>query len=89
MYYADALNLLEICVENDVLREKEGSIFVYRKEGTLDKEGWYLIPKDYLAKELKEDTDGQVALVQALEEKDIIFEKKYEKMFEKVNMVFG
>lgn len=88
MYYADALNLIEICAENDILKEQEGCIFVYREKGTINKEGWYLVPKECLAQELRESEEGQRVLIEALKEKGIIFEKKYEKTCERLENIF-
>lgn len=75
MKYIDALNLLNLCVENEILSEKDGGIFVYRNAGEKSPEGWYLTDKDLLSKELMTDKEGQKVLIEALNEKGTKFEK--------------
>ena len=89
MYYADALNLIEICVENDILKEQDGAIFTYRTEGKLYPESWYLMDVNILANELRHDKNGQEALILALKEKEVIFEEKYRKTSERLGNILN
>ena len=73
MYYINALKLINLCVEHNILQEKDNKIFVYRNKGKNNKEGWYLEPKETLALELKEDKKGQETLICALKEKGVDF----------------
>lgn len=73
MYYINALKLINLCVEHNILQEKDNKIFVYRNKGKNNKEGWYLESKETLALELKEDKKGQETLICALKEKGVDF----------------
>lgn len=73
MYYINALKLINLCVEHNILQEKDNKIFVYRNKSKDNKEGWYLEPKETLALELKEDKKGQETLICALNEKGVDF----------------
>lgn len=74
MMYINSLNLINLCVKHNILKEKDGNIFVYRSKTETSKEGWYLEPKDMLAQELKDDKKGQETLISALKEKNIKFQ---------------
>lgn len=73
MYYINAMKLINLCVQNNILNEKDNKIFVYRNKGEQSEEGWYLEPKDILAFELKDDKAGQEALISELKKKGIDF----------------
>lgn len=77
MFYIDAIKLLNTCVKNNILHEDGGNIAVYKDSSNNSKEGWYLIPKDILAKKLMEDKDGQTQLIAALNKANVNFEPDY------------
>lgn len=70
MFYIDALNLINLCIEHGILEqpEKDGYVLIIHKNGPV------LWEKDLLAKKLMLDFDGQGILLSALEEKNIQFE---------------
>ena len=72
MRYIDALNLIEKCIKSKILVENNhGNVYVYREEGIKgNKAGWYITPKDTLAKELMLDSDGQSVLKKELQKKE-------------------
>lgn len=74
MYYINAMKLINLCVQNNILSEKDNKIFVYRNKGEQSEEGWYLEPKENLALELKNDKEGQEALILELKKKGINFQ---------------
>lgn len=59
--YIEALSLVEDCVKKGVLQETESHIFIERTTG------WYLEPKDMVAKGLMYDKEGRDTLTAALE----------------------
>lgn len=70
--YINMLQLLNTAVENNILTEKDGKIFVFRNS---DDDGyWCLSDKDLIAKELMKDIEGQDIIKRSLEEKGVIFE---------------
>lgn len=73
MIYINALELINVCVENEILQEVNGGVPVYRKATPTHKEGWYLTDKDLLAKELMQDTTGQNILITELKRKGVEF----------------
>lgn len=71
--YINMLQLLNTAVENNILAEKDGKIFVFRNSD--DDDGyWCLSDKDLIAKELMKDIEGQDIIKRSLEEKGVIFE---------------
>ena len=76
MYYINALKLINLCVEHNILQEKDNKIFVYRSKGKNNKEGWHLESKETLALELKEDKKEQETLICELKKKGIDFKDK-------------
>lgn len=76
MIYINALELINVSVENNILKEKEGKIFVYRAGTPKSKAGWYLSEKDFVAKELMNNEKGQRLLISALKEKNVDFVPK-------------
>lgn len=75
----DAFNLVSLCVENGILQEQDGGIFIYRTSGSDPSEfpeGWYLEDKTSVCQELMEDTEGTEFLVKELANKGIKFEEK-------------
>lgn len=77
MFYIEALNLIDLCLEHGVLSETEGGIPVYRDRSETSPEGWYLESKPDLAQELMHDEDGIVALSLALQQKQVNVEGIY------------
>lgn len=69
MKFITALKLLEDAVKENVLKEQDGSIAVYRKGTKTNQEGWYLTDKHRLAQELMNDENGQIALSSAIKNK--------------------
>ena len=79
MCYADALNLVNVCVENGVLTELEGNcVAIYHEASDTMPAGFYADPKDEVAHELMEDEEGQKYLIDALAAKGVSFSRKYE-----------
>jgi len=76
MIYINALNLINLAIENEILEELEAKVPVYMAAGTNNKEGWYLIDKDNLSKELMNDKKGQESLILALNDKGVIYSEK-------------
>lgn len=74
MKYIDCLNLINMSVQYDILKEQDGKVFVYRDAGTKFPEGWFLEDKYIVAKELMEDNFGQELLIDALKKQGINFE---------------
>lgn len=73
MYYINALELINTCIQHDILKEKDGCVLVYRTASANSKEGWYLCDKDLVAKELMNDAEGQQILIDALKKKNVEF----------------
>lgn len=73
MIYINALNLINLCVKNKLLIEKDGKIFIYRNATLENEEGWYLDEKDFVAKELMNDEKSQRILIDALKKKNVNF----------------
>lgn len=70
MKYIEALNLLNTCVQHQILHEKDEHILVYLSGTEQQKEGWHFVDKDLLAKELMKDKEGQHILTNALKKKN-------------------
>lgn len=73
MKYIDCLNLINMLVQCNILKEQDGKVFVYRDAGTKLPEGWFLEDKDKIAKELMEDNLGQEFLIDVLKKQGINF----------------
>lgn len=73
MRYIDALKLINLCVQNNILKEIKGNILLYREGTPNSKEGWYLTDKDIVAKELMKDEEGQKKLVLELKKRNVEF----------------
>ena len=73
MKYIDCLNLINMSIKYDILKEQEGKVFVYRNTGAKLPKGWFLEDKDKIAKELMEDNLGQELLIGALEKQGLNF----------------
>ena len=74
MKHIDCLNLINMSVQYDILKEQDGKVFVYRNAGTKFPEVWFLEDKDIVAKELMEDNFGQELLISALKKQGFNFE---------------
>lgn len=72
MIYINALELINACIENDILYEEKGYVFVLRDV----KEDLCPTDKDILAKELMNDEKGQQTLISALKKKNVEFTPK-------------
>lgn len=73
MLYINALELINLAIQNDFLKEENGKVFVFRSKTSQSKEGWYLEDKDAVCKELMKDEKGQKVIIQALKDKGIDF----------------
>jgi hypothetical protein len=82
MFYINALHLINVCIDNNILKEKDKKVLVYRSGTPTSAEGWYLVDKDILAKELMNDKDGQDVLIEALKEKNVEFVPVYKSEME-------
>jgi len=72
MLYINALELIDLSIKNNLLKEENGKVFVYRKGTFKNKEGIYLCEKDAITKELMNDIVGQNTFISALEKIDFI-----------------
>lgn len=68
MYFIDALNLLDLCLEHGVLVQRDGLVLVIHENGD-----GVLWDKTLLAQELMTDEVGQKALLEALADKGETF----------------
>lgn len=73
MKFIHALELIDLCVKNEILQDVNGVIPVYRERNADNKEGWYLIRKHDLAQELMRDVEGEKLLISSLKEKNVDF----------------
>jgi len=73
MIYINALELVNMAIKNDLLKVKEGKVFVYKAKTTQNKEGWYLEDKNTIAQELMRSESGQSTIIEALKEKGLLF----------------
>jgi hypothetical protein len=73
MIFIHVLELIDLCVKNDILQDMDGNIPVYRKGTDKCNEGWHLTEKHRLAQELMKDDGGQKALISALKGKNVEF----------------
>lgn len=93
MVFADCVSLIRQCIEKGILQPHENdTVLIYREAGTSPEfpEGWYAEPVDGLAQDLMTDTEGQKALISALAEKGITFQKEYEeKILPLLDKIFG
>lgn len=74
--FYNCLRLLSECIYREIIKRdpnNKNHILVYRNAGTINPEGWYSENVMDIAKELKEDRDGQAILIQALKEKNVDF----------------
>ncbi len=85
MVYMDCVNLIRQCVGHKILEPYEDdnvkdAVLVYREAGVNPEfpEGWYAEPVSDLAQELMADVAGQTALIIALAEKGVKFDKAFE-----------
>lgn len=76
MKYINALDLINLCIENDLLKVVDGYIPVY-KEGENIKSGWYGYNKEDLAQELMYDEKGYNYLIAKLKELGIEFKQRF------------
>lgn len=76
MKYINALELINIALENNILTERDGGILVYREASHTNCEGWYLTEKDILAKELMSSEEGQKVIISALKKKNVEYTPK-------------
>jgi len=67
MPFINCLNLLNLCLEHDILVAHEGLIFVQHENGPA------LWEKELLAQELMQDEEGQEVLLKALADKKVTF----------------
>lgn len=68
MFFIDALNLINLCVEHNILHTEEGFVLIQHENGPV------LWEKELLAQSLMRDFEGQDALLAELEKKNIPFE---------------
>lgn len=81
MCFIDCLNLLTLCVKNEILNCKDDLILICRKKDSKEDYVWEEISD--VAQELMYDEEGQHILIEELKKKDIIFEEKYHYLLEK------
>lgn len=75
MLYADAKNLVDNAIQCGILHAEE-CVAIYRDSGkdpARNPEGWYLEPKEDVYQAIMRDKEGQRTLIDALEEKGILF----------------
>lgn len=75
MYYILAKEIVEKCLENDLLQEINGSIPIWESALPSDPvrypEGWVLYPKEDVIHMIMDDEEAQKELLNALMEKGI------------------
>ena len=71
MRFIDALNLIQLCVEQEILQTVDGQVAVYRNGTDRCPEGWYLISDHDLAQKLMSDPQGIDALTTELQKRNI------------------
>lgn len=75
MFHVDAKNLVDTAIKYGILRTEE-CVAIYRAAGedpVRNPEGWYLEPKESVYETIMRDKEGQQTLINALEEKGILF----------------
>lgn len=73
MIFIDAFNLINECVNNNILKQENDMILVYRKATETCKEGLYFTAKVDLAFEVMTDEYGQKKLIEELKKKGVLF----------------
>lgn len=73
MRYIDAKRLIDLCLEEDLFNLHEGKILLFRNIKDSGKTGWYITEKEDVIHLIKNDTEGQSVLINALEDKGINF----------------
>lgn len=71
MRFIDALNLIQLCVEQEILQTVDGQVAVYRNGTHRCPEGWYLMSDHDLAQKLMSDPKGINALTTELQKRNI------------------
>lgn len=66
MRYIDALNLINLAIKNNILKEEDGKVFVFRSARAENQAGWYLDDKSEIARELAKNVEGQKLLIDSL-----------------------
>ena len=74
----DALRLVQLCIEHNLLKTAEDGVLIYLKENEETPEGWYLFSKEQVAHRLMEDNNGVHTLTNALADLGIEFKPKYQ-----------
>lgn len=83
MIYIEAKKLVDLAVQHHVLNTQDGGILIYRYAGSDPEqfpEGWYLEDPEDVYRDIREDTEGQDALIAALKEKGIDFAEEQQKI---------
>lgn len=92
MMYIDARRLIDLCIENGLLRASNGHIETYRAAGSNPKEypaGWYLSPYEDCIQEIMRNKAGQEALIQALAAREITFTRVGPQMIAGLDGILG
>ena len=76
MKYINALELVNLALENSILHERDGKVITYM-QGENFKDGWYLVDKEYAIQSLMRSEEGQTLIINKLLEKGIEFKPKY------------
>ena len=77
MWYMEALRLVQICIEHDLLKTTKDGVLLYMAETKEKPEGWYLFSKEQVAHQLMEDDEGVYTLTNALADLGVEFKAKY------------
>lgn len=77
MWYMDAVRLVELCIEHEILKTAEGGVLLYITEMKEKPEGWYVFSKEQVAHQLMEDVDGIHTLTNALADLGVEFQPNY------------
>lgn len=73
MTYLNAKKLIELSLEQNLFNLHEGYILLFKKNAHTQTEGWYMAEKEEVIQLIKDDTTGQSVLIQALNNKGIVF----------------
>lgn len=81
MKYINALHLIDLSIENNLIKTQDEKLLIYRMASKefpeKYPEGWYLEDKDYMVHELMEDKEGQDFLIEELRKLNIKFQPVY------------
>lgn len=88
MLYINSLKLINKAIDNGLLEEIDGRVFIFRGETKDSKAGWWLEDKDTVAKELMRDKKGQDIIISELKKMSVEFVSTDYNIPEGANTIF-